>query len=737
MLGSFFAFLLHLTAVSLAFETETKMSNCQIRDSEIFCKDIKNISTVLDILVNEPVTITTLILENCQDFDDSYKDPRFSALYNLQVLKLNGCRKGTKILENFNDFHSLRSLTIRNSFLEKFELKCATKGALESLDLSENKIEQFTFEDSECKTVPILRLNLSSNNFRKFNLKDLEKFPDLKVLILSHNEKLSELIPTSSVFPQLETLDLSHNPSLKTLCSPIFWSFPKISWLRLDQTPQSRPLGAYKLLPDSVPDCTCELLNHHEDQLSCKLNGSSASIPISDTLSTLECAAVIINSPSDNNQVFAGDEVTLDCDWSGNPSPSILWLTPNLELIIRDPDPRCPAVDRALSLCNSSLCPETSYSSKPGHFRILDNGSLVIDKFGWRDRGDYKCHMDNSLGNFNRVTRVQLDPNYRHVIYLWSLLYGLVTALGFLAFCLLGKLIHHLAWNYGCCYCWQCCTCCHVEPPPKIKRLAATMESIEQYRIGQLEKLRENYTQQSQKIRDNYSLQLERLRETYTSQKKEEAQTRLEEGEGAGGVREQYWDNVNRVREYSNMQLTKLHENYIFQRQRLRKFSVQNYVKIRETGKYTQKTLNRVIESMPTLTEMTNCRQGAPDWEEEEEEDIPKMELMMLREEDKSLYFTPDGSPHKDVANVDLTSPLHGGAKRKSHKRMVSNLSNFFPFWWGMGQSDHGGVTTGTTVAVIESDTSRHEDEGLGEESVTLVINTEDKSSTSSIYVKS
>ena len=230
MLGSFFAFLLHLTAVSLAFETETKMSNCQIRDSEIFCKDIKNISTVLDILVNEPVTITTLILENCQDFDDSYKDPRFSALYNLQVLKLNGCRKGTKILENFNDFHSLRSLTIRNSFLEKFELKCATKGALESLDLSENKIEQFTFEDSECKTVPILRLNLSSNNFRKFNLKDLEKFPDLKVLILSHNEKLSELIPTSSVFPQLETLDLSHNPSLKTLCSPIFWSFPKISW---------------------------------------------------------------------------------------------------------------------------------------------------------------------------------------------------------------------------------------------------------------------------------------------------------------------------------------------------------------------------------------------------------------------------------------------------------------------------------------------------------------------------
>ena len=110
---------------------------------------------------------------------------------------------------------------------------------------------------------------------------------------------------------------------------------------------------------------------------------------------------------------------------------------------------------------------------------------------------------------------------------------------------------------------------------------------------------------QSQRIRDNYSLQLERLRETYTRQKKEGP---LPEGEPGAGIREQYWDQVTRMRDYSNMQLTKLHENYIFQRQRLRKFSVQSYVKIRETGKYTQKTLNRVIESMPTLTEMTNCR---------------------------------------------------------------------------------------------------------------------------------
>ena len=47
------------------------------------------------------------------------------------------------------------------------------------------------------------------------------------------------------------------------------------------------------------------------------------------------------------------------------------------------------------------------------------------------------------------------------------------------ALTLLGKLIHHLAWNYGCCY---CCSCCHSDPPPKIKRLTAVVDSIEQYR---------------------------------------------------------------------------------------------------------------------------------------------------------------------------------------------------------------------------------------------------------------
>ena len=91
--------------------------------------------------------------------------------------------------------------------------------------------------------------------------------------------------------------------------------------------------------------------------------------------------------------------------------------------------------------------------------------------------------------------------------------------------------------------------------------------------------------------------------------------------------------NVNRIRDYSNSQLSRCHENYIFQRQRLRKFSAANYLKIRETGKYTQKTLNRVIEGMPTLYDMTSCRQGGPDWDADSLEDgqAPHVELVRYR----------------------------------------------------------------------------------------------------------
>ena len=66
-----------------------------------------------------------------------------------------------------------------------------------------------------------------------------------------------------------------------------------------------------------------------------------------------------------------------------------------------------------------------------------------------------------------------------------------------------------------------------------------------------------------------------------------------------------------RIRDYSTSQLQRVHENYYFQRQRLRKFNAQNYLKMRETRQYTRRTLQKVMENLPALyLDLTTCRQG-------------------------------------------------------------------------------------------------------------------------------
>ena len=71
---------------------------------------------------------------------------------------------------------------------------------------------------------------------------------------------------------------------------------------------------------------------------------------------------------------------------------------------------------------------------------------------------------------------------------------------------------------------------------------------------------------------------------------------------------------MSRIRDYSTNQLHRVHENYIFQRQRLRKYNAQNYLKMRETRQYTRRTLQKVMENLPALyMDLTTCRQGLGD----------------------------------------------------------------------------------------------------------------------------
>ena len=60
------------------------------------------------------------------------------------------------------------------------------------------------------------------------------------------------------------------------------------------------------------------------------------------------------------------------------------------------------------------------------------------------------------------------------------------------------------------------------------------------------------------------------------------------------------------------------------------------------------------------------------------------------------------GTPLREAGDINVYSPtMSPGDKKRGHKRMVSNLSTFLPFWWGMNQQ---GTGTGTGRIVYNRD---------------------------------
>ena len=92
------------------------------------------------------------------------------------------------------------------------------------------------------------------------------------------------------------------------------------------------------------PPCSCDLVTA-EAVTSCQLGG--ATLQLEDALPQLDCARAEISAWTNESTVFVGTRVTLDCDWSAWPRPTIAWLTPRHELLVHRAEPagdqqQCP-----------------------------------------------------------------------------------------------------------------------------------------------------------------------------------------------------------------------------------------------------------------------------------------------------------------------------------------------------------------------------------------------------------
>ncbi|XP_046816939.1 leucine-rich repeat and immunoglobulin-like domain-containing nogo receptor-interacting protein 2 isoform X1 [Vespa crabro] len=324
------------------------------------------------------------------------------------------------------------------------------------------------------------------------------------------------------------------------------------------------------------------------------------------TLRYLNCTSPTLARVSFANQYLLLSSVLLECEFNGNPAPSLAWVTPKLKVLHWNPDPAFP--DAFVEHPHIHGWKLDEPVDDDGRIRILENGSLYISKLLRQDVGIYRCFAINPIANTTAYIMLAMDPITLHNIQIFSIVVGGVSATAFLLLTLFLQLIRYFFLRCGCI---KWCICCRrVGATPRAKQIYQMLDNIEQYKSQQLERLRENYTQQVHRIKDNCVQQVEWIRDSYEGQMRHIRDIRDYGTSHLTALRDQYYDQVKRVRDYSTSQLNWVRENYVFQRNKIRKFSAHQVLRLRESYKYQQQTLNKVLENLPNLY-FDNCRSGS------------------------------------------------------------------------------------------------------------------------------
>ncbi|CAK9804670.1 Platelet glycoprotein V [Anthophora quadrimaculata] len=508
---------------------------------------------------------------------------------------------------------------------------------LKILQLSDNEIDTIprglfaelsSLQDLDLSTNPITRLSSitfqSLSNLRWLSLKNLPvtSLPQdvwrpvrkLRTLLLSgtkvevlRNEDLKGL-------DELETLEMNNSP------------LREISRCTLDRTPALRKIDLHDSNLTFLPANVAQLSYLNELQLQgnpwacdCRMfwfvkwaeskehlrtafksgfrcgDEIDGTADILQTLRYLKCAPPNLTYVTPTQQYLLLNSVLLECEFNGNPTPSLTWVTPRLQVLHWNPDPAFP--DAFVEHPPVHGWEQSVPFVDDGRVRILENGSLYITTLLRQDVGQYKCFAVNPIANVTTYISLQMNPITLHKIRIISILVGAASATVFLLLTLLVQLLRYALVK-------------RVGSTPRAKQIYQMLDNIEQYKSQQLERLRENYTQQVHRIKENCAQQVEWIRDSYEGQMRHIRDIRDYGTSHLTALRDQYYDQVRKVRDYSTSQLNWVRENYVFQRNKIRKFSAHQVLRLRESYKYQQQTLNKVLENLPNFY-FDNCRSGS------------------------------------------------------------------------------------------------------------------------------
>ncbi|RXG51070.1 Immunoglobulin domain and leucine-rich repeat-containing protein 2 [Armadillidium vulgare] len=574
----------------------------------------------------------------------------FKFLPNIQI---NG--------ELFEQFDELQWLQIKNGKLKELP-DFPSLITLSYLDLSINKLRYLPPQAFK-NTPHIVYLNISTNELTNLSSNSFEGLNDLKQLDLSRNPSILQL--SSNFFSNTKNIqlldlsatnidafqeqwasetegcnnlqildlrktnltnvnegvlkiDLSNNPYLWRIEHGAFSNLKALLVLRLNNCPKLYDVeeealnglsslqelhfqnSGIKVLPYSITKlkslallniegnslfCNCyahwlpnyliESENNSKwkgiDKINCIDGKTRTPQEIAINIEKLGCSEV--KSYTESNQwvlAHSGQSALLECNVTGNPQPKIIWQTADHHLHVYDKS-------MGLSPWMGHQITEAitvAKSESEGKFQVLRSGQLLIKNVNRGDVGRYRCFAFNPVSNSSVVTFLGLDDAAFRAFIIESILFGFACAALFLFTTLLVQFIKYIMNRLG----WECC-CCKNRISPKAKQIRQLIESVESYKSAQLEKLRENYAGQVANIKDSCYQQMERLRDSYAQQSK----------------------NLKELCDYSTQQITGARDQ---------KFSGHQLLRLRETYKFQQKTLNKLLETLPDLY-IQNCRTGS------------------------------------------------------------------------------------------------------------------------------